>query len=159
MSDVTVKLNWHGGLKFTAVNAGGMETVLDGNKETGASPVELLVEALGACAAIDVVVILEKQKTPAERLELSLAGTRHSPEPRYLTDVQIRFDVWGDGLKPEKLARAISLSIGKYCSVYHSLRPDLKLQSEFRIHPPGAEAAGVYQPVEMAAPTGELQPD
>lgn len=156
MSDVSVKLNWNGGLKFTGVNASGIETALDGDKQSGASPVELLVEALGACVAIDVVVILEKMRTPAAKLEMTLDADRHSPEPRYLTGVQMRFDVWGDGIKPDKLARAINLSISKYCSVYHSLRDDLKLQPQFRIHATGAEASGDYQSVEMAPPTGEL---
>lgn len=156
MSDLTVKLNWNGGQKFTGVNAAGCETAIDGDRQSGASPVELLVEALGACAAIDVVLILEKMRTPAARLEITIDADRHSPAPRYLTGAQMRFDVWGDGVKPEKLARAINLSISKYCSVYHSLRDDLKLQPQFRIHATGAEASGEYQAVEMAPPTGEL---
>ena len=41
MSDLAVKLNWNGGAKFTGVNAGGLETVIDGDKQSGASPVEL----------------------------------------------------------------------------------------------------------------------
>ena len=55
------------------------------------------------------------------------------------------------------VARAINLSLGKYCSVYHSLRTDLKLQAEYRIHAAGAEASGDYEIVEMSVPTGELQ--
>jgi putative redox protein len=156
MSDLTVKLSWNGGQRFTGVNANGLETVIDGDRQSGASPVELLVEALGACSAIDVVLILEKMRAPATKLEITLDADRHSPTPRYVTVAQMRFDVWGDGIKPEKLARAINLSISKYCSVYHSLRDDLKLQPQFRIHPTGAEASGEYQTVEMAAPTGEL---
>ena len=149
MSDVNVRLTWNDGLKFTGVNTGGIETAIDGDKASGASPVEILLEALGACAAIDVVVILDKQKTPATRLEITLEGERHSPEPRYLTDVRLRFDVWGEGIKPDKLERAINLSIGKYCSVYHSLRRDLAVRPEYRIHPPNREAAGDYAAVEL----------
>jgi putative redox protein len=156
MSDLSVKLNWSGGSKFTGVNAGGMETVIDGDRRSGASPVELLLEALGACASIDVVVILEKSRTPATKFEVTLEGDRHSPEPRYLTEARMLFDVWGEDIKPDKLARAINLSIGKYCSVYHSLRDDLKVQPQFRIHASGAEASGEYRSVEMAPPTGEL---
>jgi putative redox protein len=157
MSDVAVRLNWIGGSKFTGVNAGGVETAIDGDKQQGASPVELLVEALAACVSIDVVAILEKMRTPATKFEVTTEGNRHSPEPRYLTDARMRFDVWGDEISPTKLARAIKLSIGKYCSVYHSLRSDLKLQPEFRIHETSEEAAGEYRAVEMAAPTSELQ--
>lgn len=159
MSDLTVKLNWNSGLKFTGVNAGGVETVIDGDSKSGASPVELLLEALGACVSIDVVVILGKMRTPAAKIEMTLEATRNQTEPRYLTDARISFDVWGDQINPDKLARAINLSISKYCSVYHSLRDDLILQSQFRIHATGAEASGDYQVVEMAPPTSELQSD
>jgi putative redox protein len=149
MSEVSVKLNWDGEMRFTAVNAAGHETSIDGNKGAAASPVEILLEALGACTGIDVVLILEKMRTPAERLEIALAGDRRQTEPRYYTEVRLRFDVWGDGINPDRLARAISLSIAKYCSVYHSLRTDLKTVAEFRLHAPGAEAAGEYQIVEL----------
>ena len=157
MSDVTVKLNWNGGLKFTGVNAGRIETVIDGDHLDGASPVELLLEALGACSAVDVVVIMEKVKTPLARLEVVLDGDRRSKDPRYVESVRIKFDAWGDGISADKLARAINLSIGKYCTVYHSLRTDLKLLAQFRIHATGTDAAGEYKTVEMSVPTGELQ--
>jgi len=156
MSDLTVKLNWNGGLRFTGVNAGGTETAIDGDSQSGASPVELLLEALGACVSVDVVLILEKMRTPASKVEVTLEAARHRPEPRYLTSAQMSFDVWGDGVTPDKLVRAINLSISKYCSVYHSLRDDLKLQSQFRIHATGAQASGDYLVVEMAPPTSEL---
>jgi putative redox protein len=149
MSDVSVKLNWDGEMRFTGVNTAGHETTIDGNKRAAASPVEVLLEALGACTGIDVVLILEKMRTPAERLAITLDGNRHETEPRYYTDVRLRFDVWGDGINPDKLERAINLSLAKYCSVYHSLRADLKTVAEFRLHAIGAEAAGEYQIVEF----------
>jgi putative redox protein len=147
MSDVTTRVVWAGGEKFTGTNAGGIETTIDGNREAGASPVELLLEALGACTGIDVALIMEKMRTPLARLEVSLEGDRHSPEPRYFTRVRARFDVWGDGLRSEKVARAIKLSCDKYCSVFHSLRPDLELELGYRLHAAGTEASGDYQSV------------
>lgn len=156
MSDVTVKLSWVGEHVFTAENAGGVKTVLDGNRQAGASPVEIMLEALGACSAIDVVVIMEKVKTPLQKLEVVVDGERRVTEPRYVENVRIAFDAWGEAINPDKLARAINLSIGKYCSVFHSLRTDLKLLAQYRIHPVNAEAAGEYQTVEMSVPTGEL---
>lgn len=156
MSDLTVKLNWNDGLRFTGVNARGIETAIDGDSQSGASPVELLLEALGACVSVDVVLILEKGRTLAAKIEVTLEGDRTQKEPRYLTDARMSFDAWGDGINPHKLARAINLSINKYCSVYHSLRDDVKLQAQFRIHATGAEASGDYQEVEMAMPTSEF---
>ena len=156
MNDLAVKLNWNGGSRFTGVNAGGVETAIDADEESGASPVELLLEALGACTSADVVSILEKMRTPVAKFEVTLEADRHRTEPHYLTGARMLFDVWSDGITPDKLVRAINLSISKYCSVYHSLRDDLKLRPQFRIHATGAEASGDYQVVEMAPPTTEL---
>ena len=51
-------MNWNGGSRFTGVNAGGIETSIDADRQSGASPAELLLEALGACATAYVVSIL-----------------------------------------------------------------------------------------------------
>jgi len=150
MSDVSVKLTRIEGMKFTSVNTAGHETITDGEKLTAASPVEMLLESLGGCTGSDIVLILDKMRTPAERLEIAIEGDRRRSEPRFYTDVHMRFDVWGGGIDPDKMARAVRLSLEKYCSVYHSLRSDLKTTAEFRIHAPGAEAAGAYQSVEFS---------
>jgi putative redox protein len=156
MNDLAVKLNWNGGSGFTGVNAGGIETAIDVDRQSGPCPAELLLEALGACASADVVSILEMMRTPVAKFEVTLEADSHRTEPHYLTSARMLFDVWGDGITPDKLVHAINLSISKYCGVYYSLRDDLKLQSQFRIHATGAETSGDYQMVEIALPTTEL---
>ena len=156
MNDLTVKLNWNGWSRFTGVNAGGIETAIDGDMQSGPSPAELLLEALGASASVVVISILDMMRTPAARFEVTLEADCYRTEPSYLTGVRILFDVWGDYVTPDNLVRAITISISKYCSVYHSLRDDLRLRPQFRIHAIGAEASGDYQVVEMALPTTEL---
>lgn len=157
MADVITSITWEGGLKFTGRNAKGHTTVFDGKTLDAASPVEILLEALGACAAVDIVVVLEKRRTPATRIEVTLEGDRHSPEPRYFTEVRPRFDVWGNGINAAAVARALRLSFTRYCSVYHSLRSDLVVQAAFRVHAAETEAAGEYEALEMGVPTGELE--
>jgi putative redox protein len=156
MNDLTAKLNWNGGSRFTGVNAGGIKTAIDADKQSGASPAELLLEALGACASADVVSLLENMRTPAAKFEVTLKADCHRTDPHYFTCARMLFDVWGDGITPDQLVHAINLSISRYCSIYHSLRDDLKLLPQFRIHAIGAEASGDYQVVEVATPTTEL---
>ena len=155
MSDITTKVTWAGGLKFVGKNAGGLETVMDGHSREGASPAELLLETLGACASTFIVKMLEKMRQPFSRLEISLEADRHSPEPRYLTAVRAQFDIWGDELNPDKVMRAIGLSFAKYCSVYNSLRSDIVQQLRYRIHDSGTGTTDQYQLIDLAAMESE----
>lgn len=151
MSDLNARLVWTGDQRFTGINGSGIETAIDGEHKTGASPVELLVEATAACSAIDVVLILAKMRSPAARLEMDLDADRREKPPRYLTRLGMRFDIWGDAIEAEKVERAIRLSVLKYCSVYNTLRPDMKLELFYRLHRTGAEAAGEYTEVKIEA--------
>lgn len=89
--------------------------------------------SVAACMAVDIKMILEKGRVPLESLELAVEGER-APEPprrflRIVMDVHIR----GPGPADEaKVERAAALSRDKYCSVLHTLDPDL--DTEIRIH-------------------------
>jgi putative redox protein len=152
MSDLSAKLTWYGGLKFTGTNDNGIKTAIDGDRLAGVGPLEMLIEALAACPSTDVVSILAKMREPLTHLEIEIEADRHpNNDPRYLTAVSVRFDLWGEKLSSERVARSINLSFAKYCSVYHSLRPDLALQAAFRIHLPNEGASGEYQQVELTS--------
>ena len=62
----------------------------------------------------------------------------------------IKFDIWGNGIKQERASRAVQLSIVKYCSVFNSLRSDMRSSAAFRIHATGSEASGDYTEVPIA---------
>jgi uncharacterized OsmC-like protein len=112
VSDVQAKVVWKKGLEFTCLTSRGVGTPMDGDALAGANPVEILLEALGVCGAIDLVTILEKQRTPLSRM--GCEGNRQSTSPRY--QAVARFDL-GRSHNGSKG----SLSYVKYCSVYHSL--------------------------------------
>lgn len=149
MAKITTKLIWKSDLNFIGHNAKGFATAMDGNTEIGPSPMELLLESVGGCSAIDVVLILQKMREPLTHLEVALEGERNDTEPKYYKTITARFDVWGDGLHTDKVARSVNLSFARYCSVFHSLRKDLQLTAQFRIHAANAEATGEYQTVEI----------
>jgi putative redox protein len=149
MSDVTARVVWTGGARFTGVDSRGNETLFDGDHESAPSPVDLLLESIASCTAVDVVAILEKVRTPAKRLEVTVEADRHSPAPRYLVRTSINFDIWGDDIKPEKAARALHLSVVKYCTVFNSLRTDMKATAAFRIHKTGTDPSGEYIDVPL----------
>lgn len=146
---VQAKLIWKNELEFTGQNGKGFTTAMDGNTQAAPSPMELLLESIGGCSAIDVVLILQKMRAPLTKLEVALTGDRNDTEPKYYKAIVMQFDVWGDGLSTDKLARAINLSIAKYCSVFHSLRKDLQFTAQYRLHAAGTEATGEFTTVEI----------
>lgn len=88
-----------------------------GGQGLGVRPMETVLAALGGCSAIDVVSILAKQRQPVDGLEVTVDGHR-DPEatPSIFRTVHVHFAVTG-AAEEEKVARAVALSMEKYCSV------------------------------------------
>ena len=130
---VTVEMVWDGGLRFRG-RAGTRELSLDGDSTAAVSPVEALALALAGCMASDVVHILVKGRAEPNRLTARLAAERAPEEPRRLVKVDLRFSVRGP-VPADRVERAIALSREKYCSVWHSLRPDIAFTTSFEVTP------------------------
>ena len=133
---VVVDLRWEGDLRF-AGKATGAAVRLDGANQAGPSPVQALAASLAGCMAIDVLHVLTKGRLDLRGLEARLVAERAPTEPRYLRAVDLHFVITGD-VPADRVERAIALSREKYCSVWHSLRPDIALTTSFRIQPPVA---------------------
>jgi putative redox protein len=116
-----VRVEWVGGLQFDASRADGPKARIDGDARTGPSPFDMLLGAVAACAATDVVQIMEKQRTPLRALSVRVEAQRISSIPRRLAAAVLHFTLQGTGITREKAARAIELAVTKYCSVGSSL--------------------------------------
>ena len=130
---VAAELVWTQELAFGATS-GTNALVVDGDSAAGASPVQLLVIALAACMAIDIIDILRKGHHAVSAFRVSLAGDRDPDPPRRLRNVNLTFHVHGPIPDPA-VSRAISLSRDKFCSVWHSLREDIHLTASHEILP------------------------
>ena len=128
MSDVAVEVRWKGELRFEAVGREEVPVTVDGAGAAGPSPTEALLIGVAACMAIDVVDILKKMRVPLEDLSVRAEGDRRSEPPRRYTAIRLTYTTRGvPAGAEEKLQRAVDLSRDKYCSVLHSLRPDVDL--------------------------------
>jgi len=131
-SPAGVTLRWREGMRFEGETAAGAATDVDGRGERGPSPTQLLLESVGACSAIDVVEILQKGRQPLEALEVQVRGERRDEPPRRYTALTLLFSIRG-AVDRAAAERAVSLSLEKYCSVFHSLAPDLRERTEVEI--------------------------
>lgn len=93
----------------------------------GASPMELLLMAVGGCNAIDIIYVLKKQRQVVDSYKVEVEGTREevrSAKPFKAIHVTVYLE--GD-IAPVKAKRAASLSFEKYCSVSITLENSVKV--------------------------------
>jgi putative redox protein len=86
-----------------------------------------LLLAAAACTGSDLVLVLQKMRQPLKELRIDVAGVRRESEPRRYLALHLDYHVDGEGLEAAKVRRAIDLSLEKYCSVIHSLAPDIAI--------------------------------
>ena len=135
-----IEVVWEGGMRYRGGPAGGPTLVVDGNREAAPSPVDTLVVAIASCSAIDVVDYLEKRRTPAASLSVSVRFSRAPQPPRRITDAHLTFRVATDSPR-DHVERAVQLSFDKYCSVSNSLAPDTRLEWSVELEPVPAAAS------------------
>jgi putative redox protein len=133
----TSTVQWIGKQQFVALSPSGHAIALDADRSTNTapSPMELLLMALGACTAIDVVIILEKKRQKLESLEVICSGERAPEPPRVWTKLDILFRLRGK-LEEAGVKQAIQLSEEKYCSVSATLKKTAALAWRYEINPP-----------------------
>jgi putative redox protein len=116
-----VQIEWVGGSRFDAGRPDGPRVRIDGDAQTGPGPFDMLLASVGACAAVDVVEIMKKQRTPLRAMNVRVEAYRVPDTPRRLASAVLHFTLNGAGITREKAERAVELSITKYCSVRSSL--------------------------------------
>ena len=135
----TAVIRWVGKEQFLALAPSGHSVPLDSDRESNAAPgpMEMLLVALGACTATDVVVILAKKRQKLESLEVSVLGERAAEPPRVWVKLEIAYTLRGH-LDDKAVRDAIGLSENKYCSVAATLRQTAPITFRYEILPPEA---------------------
>ena len=123
-----VSLRWEEGLRFVGGAPDGPFTiVVDGDNAAAPGPMLTLLLAAASCSGSDVVLILQKMRIQLRQLRIEVAGQRREQEPRRYTAIHFDYYIGGEGLDQAKATRAVNLSVEKYCSVIHSLAPDIAI--------------------------------
>ena len=129
----TVELTWRHDLVFEGEGAGKKPITLDGGNAAGPGPMENLLLALAACSGSDVVEILKKKRADLRSLSVKVMGERREQIPRRYTTIAITYHISAPGLAETHARQAIELSLEKYCSVAHSLAPDIPIRYELAL--------------------------
>ncbi len=129
--DVVLDLEWLGENRLRGRSDGAL-ILMDSPPVAGPTPVQTLAFALASCMALDVLVVIQRGRFDLKGLTAHLVAERAPSEPRRIVKVDLRYVVAG-AIPADRIERAIQLSREKYCSVWHSMRPDIEFTTSYEI--------------------------
>ncbi len=140
------RVKWVEGVTFVAETGSGHAVVIDGAPEYGGRnlgprPMELVLIGTVACTAFDVVTILRKARQPVVDCIVEAEAERAPTDPKVFTRLHLRYRVFGDGLNPVQVERAIRLSKEKYCSASIMLAKTAEITYDLDVSPAAAAGA------------------
>jgi putative redox protein len=130
----TASVKWIGEEKFVAASPSGHAIVVDSDRQTNGAPgpMELVLMALGACTATDIVIVMKKKRQKLEMLDVICSGERATEPPTVWTKLEILYRLRGE-LDDAAVKHAIELSEEKYCSVAAMLKKTAKVTWRYEI--------------------------
>ena len=104
-----------------------------GGTNKGVRPMQMVLMAMGSCSAIDIIMILEKQKQNLEDIKINIKAEREKDQtPSLFTHIDIHFKLYGD-IADKKAKRAVQLSMDTYCSVAQILKKSATIDYSYEI--------------------------
>jgi putative redox protein len=126
------KAVWIDHQRFNGIASSGHSIVMDGDKATGNSPMELVLVALCGCTGYDVVSILQKKREALASLEVRAQAERATGYPAVYTEIKLTYRVGGK-VSRKAVEDAVRLSKEKYCSVSAMLEKTAIITSEIEL--------------------------
>ncbi|MBZ5571757.1 MAG: OsmC family protein [Acidobacteriia bacterium] len=120
------RTTWVADQRFDGIASSGHRIVVDGDKKSGNSPMELVLIGLCGCTGYDVVSILTKKREPFTSLEVRAEAERAASPPTVYTEIRLVYRVGGK-VSRKAVEDAVRLSEEKYCSVAAMLNKTAKI--------------------------------
>ncbi|PSU49906.1 OsmC family protein [Photobacterium frigidiphilum] len=128
------RVKWVEGMTFLAQSNSGHSVVMDGNGgEKAPSPMELVLMAAGGCSSVDVVDGLKSAGQKITACEAQIDAERREQSPKLFTGANLHFVVTGYDLDESLVAKAVSDSLEKYCSVCLMLGKGVELTHSYEV--------------------------
>lgn len=131
-------VKWLDNMSFVGESESGHSVVMDGPPESGGRnlgvrPMEMVLLGMGGCTAFDVVLILQRQRQAISDCHVELSAERAQNVPKVFTKIHVHYVVRGRNLDEKKVARAVSMTADKYCSVSIMLAASVDISHDYEI--------------------------
>ena len=120
------RVTWIAEQQYEGVASSQHKIVVDGDKRTGNSPMELVLIGLCGCTGYDVASILRKKREPFTSLEVRAEAERAPNPPTVYTRIRLVYRIGGK-VSQKAVEDAVRLSEDKYCSVAAMLNKSAKI--------------------------------
>lgn len=127
------EVKWIEDLKFVGKTDKNQEIIFGSGDSTIVSPMEMVLMAAGGCSSVDVVDGLKSAGQKVASVNAKLTTERRETAPRIFTQVNIHFEVSGEALDPEIVAKVAADSLEKYCSVCLMLGEGVEMTHSWEI--------------------------
>ena len=130
MASKTATVYHIAGKRFLGETPDHQRVNIDGESfaKSGMSPMDLVLNAVGGCAAFDIVEMLGKRKLDIISYHIELEGERFDGTPAYFTKIHAKHIFNVPGLNEKTATRFVDLAMNKYCSVASSLKADISFE-------------------------------
>lgn len=118
---------------FTSENVNSNTATIDmrsSDVKKNMSPMELLLSALSACVAVEVVSMIKKRRKTVSDLVISAEGERREQPPKAFTTIKLHFTLVSPDANNEELYKVTKLGLESYCSVASSLKAPVSFTTE-----------------------------
>ena len=127
-----VDVTWKEGSIAICSDSRGNEILCDWDNEKSLSPVQIMVQMVGVCSMAEVVIGMKERDF--DSLTIGIDYERNDENPRYVTEINLKFRLNTDVKWEKFLRRLIKQTMEKYCSVASTLSGVAKITWDLKIN-------------------------
>ncbi|WP_026776622.1 OsmC family protein [Polaribacter sp. Hel_I_88] len=134
-----VSTKWTQKSQFETDNPSGYKfTMFDKSQDNGDvvgfAPKALMLSSLAGCSGLDVVSLLEKMRAEVADFNIEVTAELTDEHPKFYNKVKVDYHFSDTELQPEKIQKAVNLSVTKYCGVMEMFRQFAEVEIEIHLH-------------------------
>lgn len=134
-----VTTKWTQKSQFDSDNPSGHHLTMfdksqDNGDVVGFAPKALMLSSLAGCSGLDVVSLLEKMRAEVAQFHIEVTAELTDEHPKFYNKVKVDYHFTDAELQPDKIQKAVNLSVTKYCGVMEMFRKFADVDTEIHLH-------------------------